>query len=273
MRTISSLVYSLVAIILPLRLIASGMTKTQALSAFGMSYGMAIPILFIPSTIIGSLAVVLVPELAENYYKHHTNTLKQNLEKAIKFSVIVACIIAPVFFVLGEDIGLLIYNDLASGKYISKISLVMLPMSISLITTSMLNSINCEKKTLLYFCIGAIAMLLCIWFMPKYFGSYALGMGMFFSFTLTAIFNLIYLNKKSRVTLRYKKFTCLSILFMLPSCVLGELSYTMLNVYFSPLFAAVICMIVMMSVSVCLYAIFDMINFKELTKHIHFKKH
>ena len=270
MRTISSLVNSLVAIILPLRLIASGLTKSEALAAFGMSFGMAIPILFIPSTIIGSVAVVLVPELAENYYRHHNSTLKRNIEKAIKFSVIVACTLAPILFVLGKDIGLLVYNDITSGVYISRISAVMLPMSLSLITTSMLNSINCEKKALIYYCFGAVVMLFSLWFLTGSFGSYSLGIGMFVSFSLTSFLNLRFLNKKSRVNLKYKKFTCFSIIFMLPSCVLGELSYSMLNVYFSTYLAAFLCMLIMLTISISLYAVFDMVNFKELKKY--FKK-
>ena len=60
MRTATSLAISLVSIILPIRLVAAGMSQSAAMSAFGAAMGQAIPLLFIPTTLIGSFTLVLV---------------------------------------------------------------------------------------------------------------------------------------------------------------------------------------------------------------------
>ena len=103
MRTANSLISSLISIILPLRLISAGFTSSEAMSAYGSALGQAMPILSIPTTLIGSFTLVLVPSLSENFYAGKHKALKIDMEKAIKFTVFVSSLFVPVFFVCGED--------------------------------------------------------------------------------------------------------------------------------------------------------------------------
>ena len=110
MRTANSLSVSLVSIILPIRLVSAGLTNAQAMSVFGSAMGQAIPLLFIPTTLIGSFTLVLVPEISENFYKGNYHYLKRDVEKAIKFTCFLTALFVPVFFVCGEEIGILVFN-------------------------------------------------------------------------------------------------------------------------------------------------------------------
>ena len=87
MRTASSLATSLVSILLPLRLVSAGYTNAQSLALFGSASGQAMPILFIPTTLIGSFTLVLIPEISENFYLNNHKSLKNDVEKAVKFTV------------------------------------------------------------------------------------------------------------------------------------------------------------------------------------------
>ncbi len=223
MRAANSLAVSLVSIILPLRLVASGMTNSEALSAFGAAAGQAIPILSVPSTLIGSFTLVLVPEIAEDFYKKNHLNLKRNIEKSMKFSVLISCIFIPVFFVCGEEIGVLVFNSVESGKYLSVSAFLMLFMSTSSLSTSILNSIGYEKRTLLYYIISGAFMFACIWFLPTLIGIYSLLVGFTFVFALTTVLNLILLHKKCVQKPRYLKFIIYSALFTVPTCFLGVL--------------------------------------------------
>ena len=62
-RVLTSFVQPLIAFIIPARLVVAGFTKSQAMSMFGVAIGMTMPLLFIPSAIIGSLSMALIPEL------------------------------------------------------------------------------------------------------------------------------------------------------------------------------------------------------------------
>ena len=75
----------------------------------------------------------------------------------------------------------------------------MLFMGISGLSTSILNSMGLERKTLLYYVIGAAVMLACIWFLPQFIGIYSLVVGFAVVFGLTSVLNLRLINKTSRV--------------------------------------------------------------------------
>ena len=221
MRTANSVVVSLVSIILPMRLIAGGMTDTEAMSAFGAAVGQAIPLLFIPTTLIGSFTLVLVPEISENFYKKKHFFLKRDIEKSLKFAVAVTCLFIPVFTVLGKEIGIIIFDSHECGKYLTASAYLMFFMTVSSLSTSMLNSMGMENKTLLYYAIGAVLMLLCVWFLPAFIGVYALLIGFTFVYGISSVANLILIRKACVEKPAFIKFLSLSALLCLPAVLFG----------------------------------------------------
>lgn len=221
MRTANSVVVSLISIILPLRLIASGLSEAEAMSAFGAAVGQAIPLLFIPTTLISSFTLVLVPEISENYYTKRHFYLKRDIEKSLKFSVLVTCLFIPVFTVLGEEIGIFVFDSYSCGKYLSASAFLMYFMSVSSITTSMLNSIGLESKTLLFFVIGAVLMLVCIWFLPALIGIYSLLVGFTFVYGISSVCNILLLKKVCVEKPVVSKFLLGSAILILPTSILG----------------------------------------------------
>ncbi len=195
-RASGSLVNSAVAVLLPAMLVKSGMTKASATSLFGVISGMVLPVLFVPSTIIGSIALVLVPELSEDFYRNNTKRLYANIRRGLKFSFLVACALIPFFFALGNDLGALAFSNAQAGAMIKNSCLVLLPMSLTMISTAMLNSLGFEKQTFAFYFVGAAALLICIIALPSVCGGYAYVIGLFASFALTAVCNLVFLLKK-----------------------------------------------------------------------------
>ncbi len=260
MRSANSLAVSLVSIILPMRLIASGVPSQIAMSAFGSAVGQALPILFIPTTLIGSFTLVLVPEISENFYKKNNASLKNDIEKSLKISIFVACIFIPIFCALGKEIGLLLFDSVECGRYLTISAFLMLFMSLSNITTSILNSIGLEKQTLLYYIISGVFMLLSIWFLPKYLGVYALLVGFTFVYGLSTVLNLILLNKKCPAKPKYFNFLISSILFVIPVTILGFLLKNLLVNLLGIFITIVAISIVLCVCSVLLYAIFNLVK-------------
>ena len=89
MRTSNSLINSVISLLLPARLLAAGFTSQQAMSELGIAMGMSMPILSIPATLIGSLSLVLVPELAENFFNKQHKKMRDNIEKALKVTILI----------------------------------------------------------------------------------------------------------------------------------------------------------------------------------------
>lgn len=195
MRTLTSFLGSLVAIILPSRLIKSGLNSTDAMKVYGELSGMALPLLFIPSTIIGSIALVIVPKLSESYYKNDGKSLNFAVEKSFDYSIIVTLLIIPTFIACGREIGEIVYKNTNAGNYLSTSAFIMLPMSLTMISNSILNSLNKESSTLLNFIIGATTMILSIFLFTNKLGVFSLIIGYLLSYLLTGGLNFLLLSK------------------------------------------------------------------------------
>jgi O-antigen/teichoic acid export membrane protein len=248
-RASSSIVNSAVAVLLPAMLVRAGASSEEALSLLGIVSGMAMPVLFIPSTIIGSLSLVLVPELAEDFYRKNTRRLYQNISRGLSVTLLVSLCLIPFFYAFGGDLGSLAFSEPLVGEFIKKGSLILLPMSLTMITTGMLNSMGFEKQTFLYYFAGAAAMLLCILFLPAVCGAYAYVWGLGASFTLNAVLNLFLLHKKCNGL--YKSMwqgrgqgsvqpLLRAVLLVLPIALCGSLSLALFKRVFGQFFALVL---------------------------------
>ena len=195
-RASASLVNSAVAVLLPVMLIRSGFSEGEALQIFGVISGMVLPILFVPSTLIGSLALVLVPELSEDFYRKNFKRLYTNLARGLKFAFFTAALIIPFFFALGEEFGTFVFANPLAGQMIKRSCCLLLPMSVAMISTAMLNSLGYEKQTFAFYFVGAACMFACILLLPRFCGGYAYLIGLGASFASTAVCNLVFLLKK-----------------------------------------------------------------------------
>ena len=241
-RGSASLINSAVAVLFPAMLVKSGVPTSEALGLYGAVTGMAMPVLMIPATVISSLSLVLLPELSEDFYKKNTTRLYKNLARGISVSVLLACVLLPFFYAFGERIGTLAFASVTAGKLIKTGCWILLPMSVSMITTSMLNSMGFEKQTFVFYFIGAGVILLCILLLPALLGAHAYIVGLGASFLITAFCNLFLLYKKcGSFFKKHGKFLRRILLkagcSVLPLSVFARLCLNLL----SPFFSAFLC--------------------------------
>ncbi len=241
MRTSTSLLNSAVSILMPALLIsACGYSNSEAISIYGVAMGMAVPLLFTPNALIGSIAVVVAPELSENYYKKKDKAVRHDVEKTVKASIFIATMLIPVLFVLGPAISEFLFDNELCGELVRNCSFIVLPLCISMITNTVLNSMNCEKRTLLYFCIGAAAMIISVLFLTRYLGIYSYGLGLALSHIICAALNLRLLKKKCS-GIAYIKYTLHSIMIVVAASLFGWLLNGIISAYLAPVWQIFIC--------------------------------
>lgn len=195
-RASGSLVNSAIAVLLPVMLMRAGADKGTAMQLFGIVSGMVLPLLFIPSTVIGSIALVLVPEISEDYYRGKKHRLQSNVERGLQLSFLISCFLIPFFYSLGQDVGRLAFSNATAGVMLMKSCAVLLPLSLTLISTSILNAAGFEKQTFLFYFFGAAVLLVFILLLPPICGAYAYLIGLGASYVVTACCNLFILHKK-----------------------------------------------------------------------------
>lgn len=211
----TSIVSLLISIILPASLAKTGLTLDQAISQFGIVSGMVLPILTIPGTLISSIAVALIPEISTSSNKQ----IERQINQCISYSIIISLILFPLFFILGDKIGLWLFNNKLSGNLLKIGSFLLLPLGISQITTSILNALNKEKTGLFISIATSSLLIISLLIFPRFFGIYAMVIGFFIMSTASSILNLLtikkYLTKEPLIVLLK------NLIFCIPACLLG----------------------------------------------------
>ncbi len=194
-RFLSSVLSPIIAIILPLRLQALGLSKTMALSELGVVTGMTLPILSIPSTIIGALCMILIPRVTTASKSSNQTHLNVQIKYYLKFTISCVFLFIPVFIALGQPIAMFFFDNQSAGVYLTNASWIIVPMCISQITTSILNALNQETKTFYYFIISNLALLICVTLLPKYVGIQAMLYGSGIGSIILSILNIYKIKK------------------------------------------------------------------------------
>lgn len=222
MRIFSSLIATLIAIILPIKLLEYGMTPSEATASYGRITGMANPLLLAPNALISSLAIVLIPEMSANGAKKEYGKLNNHLTNGINLSLLISGVFIVLYLALGKEITLLVYNDKISGEYLTYASTVMIPMCISQLTQSALNSMGKEYRSFINYLLGNIVMIIAIIFLPKYIGIYAVAVATLLCLIITSVSNVICLRKLTKGTINCTKNLVMIISFIIPCALLSE---------------------------------------------------
>jgi len=222
MRLFAGIISALVAILLPARLIAIGMPPSEATASFGRIAGMANPLLLAPNAIIGSLAVVLVPEMSANGIRGEHEKLNRQLTTGINFSFLACGMFMLLYLALGEKITLFLYKDAISGKYLQFASLIMLPMCLSALTQTALNSIGKEKRAFVNFIIGNVLMVSAVLILPRFIGLYAVAVASMLSLVTTSVCNIYALRKYTDFSLGFLKYMLMVFLICIPSAYFAQ---------------------------------------------------
>jgi len=271
MRCSTSLINSCVAMFLPTYLsLKCGYTEAEAITIYGTVLGMAVPILMIPNSLIGSIALVVAPEMSENYYAGRNKLLKRDIERTINASLFIAAAIVPLAFTAGRDIGILLYANELSGEMIALYAFMTLPMCLSIITTTVLNSLNYELRTLIYFFCGAVCMLFCIFLLTPKLGIHGYMAGLAASFIITAALNLRLL-KKACPDVSFFKYAILCAAICFISCAFGKLLYNLVSGCLTTFFRALICGGASSAFALCAFYGMEMISWRPIKKL--FKSH
>lgn len=225
-RVFGSMLSSAAALLLPIFLIKNGLTTTEATAEFGRMSGMAMPMLLAPTTVIGSLAVVIVPELASDS-KNNLSVNKQ-IARGYSFASYIVAIFLALFIACGDELGELLYNDLRSGTFIALSAALMIPLSFSQLSSTILNSLGKENWTFGVHIVSAVPLMLSIVFLPAVIGIMAYPVGLFLFHTTGFVLDTYKLKKTTGIKLNY---LFKASLVMLASVVAGVATRLLKNTY------------------------------------------
>ena len=167
-RLIITFINSINTILIPQRLIASGMTNSQAVSLFGIVSGMVMPLLFIPFTITNALSTVIIPHLSEEMALGNWQAIRNNISRAIQLTSVVAFAATAILLSLGQPIGISLYRQSQVGQLLAPLTLSVIFLALQHTLSAALNGLDRQKRSTLNLFIGGVIQVCCTWFLVSH---------------------------------------------------------------------------------------------------------
>ncbi len=197
-RYLNSLLRMIENILVPICLSNSHL-HSNGISLFGMIKGMALPLLFFPSTLLGALSTLLLPEISEAAIRGKNGIVKNIVARIIKITSIVAIIFSGVFLVCGKNLGVLIYNSNDIGFLLCALFPIVPFMYLDAISDGILKGLDQQKFTFYTSVIDSSIRIALVLLLLKKFGIYGFIGIMYFSNFFTCFLNTKRLLKTSNL--------------------------------------------------------------------------
>ncbi len=201
-RYLNSLLRTAENILVPKNLSKFSANNTLALSQFGMIKGMALPILFFPSTLLNAVSTLLIPEMSEAVAKNQKGLVKRAVRNILRLTAVIGFIFGSLFFFLGEEFGILFYNDREVGHLIKALAPIVPLMYLDSISDGILKGLDQQNFTFRTAVSDSTIRIILILLVLPFFGMKGFIGIMYFSNALTCFLNVGRLIKVSGATFR-----------------------------------------------------------------------
>jgi stage V sporulation protein B len=206
-RLLSSIMTATNSILIPQRLVASGMSGNEAIATFGIVTGMVLPLLFLPFTLISALSVIIIPNLSENIELNNWKAIRDKTSKSILITCLSAFPSMAILISIGRTLGTVIYNQADVGKYLIPLSFSVIFLCLQNCMGNILNGLGYQNKSALHFLIGGFIQIVCTYTLiaqPK-IGVYGFIIGFFLNTIIVSSFNFITVIKKTSLKIDLKE--------------------------------------------------------------------
>ncbi|MGE4282882.1 MAG: stage V sporulation protein B [Clostridia bacterium] len=223
-RLISSVMMAANSILIPQRLMTSGMNNHQAISTFGIISGMVLPLLFFPFTLTSALSVVIIPNISESVALKNWVNINDKISKSILITCLTAFPCMALLVPLAHPIGIAIYNQPDVGKYLVPLSCFIIFFCLQHTLGSTLNGLGKQNRAAVHFIIGGSIQILCTYFLVARpgFGIYGFIIGFILSSIIVSSLNFFTVIHIAKIKIRWIKWFGKPIL---AASVMGALVY------------------------------------------------
>ena len=143
-RLSNILLHSLSSMIVPSRLVISGISYTQSLSMYGVISGMVMPFVYLPFTLGSALVVNLIPSISQEMSLGKYKNVIKKINYALLLTFTVGILSSLLFYIFGDRLCLILFNNKLAGTYLKSMFLVPLFISLNHTLSGILHSIRKE---------------------------------------------------------------------------------------------------------------------------------
>lgn len=168
-------------IMIPLQLVCFGLSNTQALSIYGIYSGMAVPMVFFPTVLSNSIAVMLLPSISRAKEEGKNSYIRHSVSLGFTLCMLLGFACAFFFYCFGGFIGETIFHNQVAGIYIKTLGWLCPFLFLGVTMSSILNGLGNTKDTFFISLFAAGIRLIFIMFFIRQFGFRAFLLGVLIS--------------------------------------------------------------------------------------------
>lgn len=192
-------------VMVPSTLAAYTDSRTTALEQFGKLKGMAMPLIFFPSSFLTAFTSLLIPEISEAKALSQERRLRRTIDRALQWTLLSAILIAGIFWKLAQPLSTLIYHDSEVGTILQLLAPLAPVMYTESVIVGILKGLDQQTHSLIYSVIDSVSRIALIAVAIPHSGLYGFIGVMVVSNLLTCLLNLHRLCKVSKTRFRFCK--------------------------------------------------------------------
>lgn len=139
---LGNLLASANAVLIPRKLVEAGYTEGEALSAFGVLFGMTVPMLNLPSAFIGALCLALVPRLSQCRARRQQDRCRDLSGKALLAASVLLLPTAALLMNLAPELGNLLFHQPSVGQHLLPLTVGVVLGSYESVLAAILNGMG-----------------------------------------------------------------------------------------------------------------------------------
>ena len=164
-------------------------SQKGALAIFGMIKGMALPILFFPSVLLGAVSTLLIPEMSEAAGGRRILAVRSAVEQVICAALTVGFLFSAIFAAAGHKLGGLLYGSSDVGFLLCALAPIVPFMYLDSLCDGLLKGLNQQNFTFCVSVIDSAARLAVVFPTVSRFGVNGFIVMMYISNLFTALLN------------------------------------------------------------------------------------
>ncbi len=186
-------------LLIPRELRRFGASGAAAMASYGVLQGMAMPMLFFPSSFLSSFASLLIPKVALEFEQGRSRAVSHITNRAVSAALVFGVFSAAVFFVFGEDWGAAFYKSREAGVYLRILSPIVPLLYLDVVVDSLLKGLDEQLNSMKYNFTDSFCRVMLILLFMRFTGMKGYLAILFFSSILNAMLSVRRLLHVSRV--------------------------------------------------------------------------
>lgn len=193
-RVLLTLLQSAEAVLIPGQLRLYGLTQADALSIYGILTGMSLPLILFPSAITNSIAVMLLPAVAQDQARGNRKTIRKTVLLTIRYCILLGFASTAFFFIFANYLGDFLFHNPYAGIFIRTLAFICPFLYLSTTLSSILNGLGETKLCFWQNSLGLIIRILFVLLAIPRYGITGYLWGLLAGETVVAGLSLFYLR-------------------------------------------------------------------------------